>query len=38
MAAKAKVAKSGGGLTAKELWRQRLEQDTTLSRLPRGYD
>src|SRR5690554_3443692 len=38
-AAKAKVAKSsGGGLTAKELWRQRLEQDATLSRLPRGYD
>ncbi|WP_417664708.1 hypothetical protein [Pseudidiomarina donghaiensis] len=37
-AAKAKVAKSGGGLTAKEAWRQRLEQDATLSRLPRGYD
>ncbi|WP_404407676.1 hypothetical protein LG272_07405 [Pseudidiomarina marina] len=35
----AKVAKSAkGGLTAKELWRQRLEQDSTLSRLPRGYD
>jgi hypothetical protein len=35
----AKVAKSAtGGLTAKELWRQRLEQDNTLSRLPRGYD
>ena len=38
-AAKAKVSKSAnGGLTAKELWRQRLEQDSTLSRLPRGYD
>lgn len=38
-AAKAKVAKgSKGGLTAKELWRQRLEQDSSLSRLPRGYD
>ncbi|WP_417665129.1 hypothetical protein [Pseudidiomarina sp.] len=37
--AKAKVSKSAnGGLTAKELWRQRLEQDSTLSRLPRGYD
>ncbi|WP_417658220.1 hypothetical protein [Pseudidiomarina sp.] len=38
-AAKAKVSKSAnGGLTAKELWRQRLKQDSTLSRLPRGYD
>jgi len=36
---KVKVSKSAnGGLTAKELWRQRLEQDNTLSRLPRGYD
>jgi len=33
-----KVSKSGGGLSAKELWKQRLEQDQTLSRLPRGYD
>ncbi len=34
----AKVKSSGGGLTAKELWRKKLEDDKTLSRLPRGYN
>ncbi|MEX1222689.1 MAG: hypothetical protein WEA82_11350 [Idiomarina sp.] len=37
-AAKAKAKSSGGGsgLTAKELWRERLEQSPSKSRLPRG--
>ena len=35
--ATAKVKDSGNGLTAKELWRQKLEQGATNSRLPRGF-
>lgn len=35
-AAKAKSSGSGSGLTAKELWRERLEQSPSKSRLPRG--
>lgn len=34
--AKAKSSGSGSGLTAKELWRERLEQSPSKSRLPRG--
>ena len=38
-AAKKAAAKksTSGGLTARELWRKKLEDDATLSRLPRGY-
>ncbi|WP_411358324.1 hypothetical protein [Pseudidiomarina salilacus] len=38
-AAKKSAAKksTSGGLTARELWRKKLEDDATLSRLPRGY-
>ncbi|TDP40818.1 hypothetical protein DEU29_101369 [Idiomarina aquatica] len=32
----AKKSSANGGLTAKELWRQKLEQDATECRLPRG--
>lgn len=32
------VSSNKDGLTAKELWLQRLEEQPTLSRLPRGYD
>ena len=32
-----KVKDSGTGLTAKELWRQKLQQGATNSRLPRGF-
>lgn len=35
-ATKAKSSGSGSGLTAKELWRERLEQSPSKSRLPRG--
>lgn len=35
-AAKKASSASGGGLTAKELWRKKLEQDATQCRLPRG--
>ncbi len=39
VAAPVKVVSSNkGGLSAKELWRKRLEEHPTLSRLPRGYD
>jgi topoisomerase IA-like protein len=34
--APAKKSAASGGLTAKELWRQKLEQDATECRLPRG--
>lgn len=33
----AKTKSSGNGLTARELWRQKLEAGASLSRLPRGY-
>ena len=37
-AAKKAVTKStGGGLTAKELWRQKLQQGASNGRLPRGF-
>lgn len=32
-----KTKSSGNGLTARELWRQKLEESSSLSRLPRGY-
>lgn len=32
-----KTQSSGNGLTARELWRQKLEEGSSLSRLPRGY-
>ncbi len=32
-----KVKDSGNGLTAKELWRQKLQQGATNARLPRGF-
>lgn len=32
-----KTTSSGNGLTARELWRQKLEAESSLSRLPRGY-
>ncbi len=32
-----KVVQSSGGLTAKQLWQQRLEQDRGQCRLPRGF-
>ncbi|RUO81391.1 hypothetical protein CWI84_01135 [Idiomarina tyrosinivorans] len=32
----ATVKKSSGGLTAKELWKQKLESDASACRLPRG--
>lgn len=32
-----KVTKSSGGLSAKELWQQHLEQAQNQSRLPRGF-
>lgn len=35
--AAAKVSDSGTGLTAKELWRQKLQQGATNARLPRGF-
>ncbi|WP_404399288.1 hypothetical protein LG288_06395 [Idiomarina seosinensis] len=31
-----KAVSSGNGLTAKQLWKQKLEQDATACRLPRG--
>ncbi|HET8816059.1 MAG TPA: hypothetical protein VFM61_01285 [Pseudidiomarina sp.] len=37
-AAKKSASAKSGGLTAKELWKKKLEEDATLSRLPRGYD
>ncbi|MDN7124203.1 hypothetical protein [Pseudidiomarina terrestris] len=33
----AKKSASSGGLTARELWREKLEQGSSLSRLPRGF-
>ena len=33
----AKVSDAGTGLTAKELWRQKLQQGATNARLPRGF-
>lgn len=35
--AASKTTSSGNGLTARELWRQKLEAESSLSRLPRGY-
>ncbi|MDX1705537.1 hypothetical protein [Pseudidiomarina sp.] len=33
---KAKAKSSGSGMTARELWRKKLEEGMTISRLPRG--
>ncbi|MGQ4275778.1 hypothetical protein ACQ5ES_01800 [Pseudidiomarina sp. E22-M8] len=33
----AKKSATSGGLTARELWREKLEQGSSLSRLPRGF-
>ena len=35
--AASKTTSSGNGLTARELWRQKLEAGSSVSRLPRGY-